>query len=275
MITREQLVLNLKNGIYHKISFLVGAGISTNAGIPDFRSKTGRYTKIIEKYKLDSIKDAQSFYSLEFFKNNPEIFYEYMKLANFESYKPTPTHFFMRLLQEKNMLNMVFSQNIDGLEEKAGVKPDKIVYAHGNHNEAVCSVCRKQHSVEELRNYVKQGKVMYCNICSNPCKYSVVLFGEPMPEIFFQNKTNLKNSDLVFVIGTSLLVKPFAYLINSFENTVPKIIINKENLVEKDGINKLISNKENLLNLVGNCDDIIISLAKELGWNEQLDILNI
>jgi NAD-dependent histone deacetylase SIR2 len=275
MINKEKLIQSLKNGSYQKISFLLGAGISTNAGIPDFRSKTGRYTKIKEKYKLDNVKDAQSFFSLKFFKNNPEIFYEYMKLANFDSYKPTLTHFFMKLLQDKNMLKLVFTQNIDSLEERAGVNSDKIVYAHGNYNEAVCSVCRKQHSVKELRKHIEQSNIMYCDMCSNPCKYSVVLFGEPMPESFFQNKNLLSDSDLVFIIGTSLAVKPFAYLVNSFSDTVPKIIIDKENMLEKDEINKLVSNKEYFLNLVGNCDDVINNLAKEIGWTDQLDNLRL
>ena len=91
MISSENVVRYLKNGQFKKVSFLLGAGISTNAGIPDFRFKQGRYMKIKEKYNL---KDAQSFFNLQFFKDNTEIFYDYLKLTNFDNYNPTKTHFF-------------------------------------------------------------------------------------------------------------------------------------------------------------------------------------
>jgi NAD-dependent SIR2 family protein deacetylase len=260
-----QVIINgLKLGNYKNISFLLGAGVSNAAGIPDFRSKQGKYIKIKEKYGL---KSPESLFDINFFKNNPEIFYDYLKLISFDEYNPTKTHYFLKLLNDKNYLNMIYTQNIDGLEEKAGVDKNKIVYAHGNIKEAICSTCRKQHCVEKLRSHIQSGNIMYCDMCSNPFKYSVVLFGEPLPKDYFNKKEHLiKKTDLVFIIGTSLVVKPFAHLINLFPENVPKVLINKEDLMQKEKIKNFINGKENLLNIVGHSDDVIEYLVEQIGW---------
>jgi NAD+-dependent protein deacetylase SIR2 len=266
----ENVIQGLKTGKYQKISFLLGAGVSTNSGIPDFRSREGRYAKLNELKEKYNIEDPQFFFNIKFFKQNTMFFYDYMKGASFDKYKPSKTHYFIRLLQEKNLLNLVYTQNIDSLEERAGVEKNKIVYAHGNINEATCSNCRKQHNVEKLREYLKNGEILYCEMCSNPCKYSIVLFGEPLPNNYYANKNLLSESDLVFVIGTSLLVKPFAYLVNNFQQDTPRILINKENLMEKNEITRFLDYKESYINQVGDCDHVIESIVEQVGWKEDL-----
>src|SRR5690606_21891667 len=132
------------------------------------------------------------------------------------------SHHFMKLLEDKGLLHMIYTQNVDSLEEKAKISRNKIVYAHGNRNEALCSNCRKQHCVNKLKSHIEKGVVMYCDICSSPCKYSVVFFGEPLTKDYFNNKEELvKQTDLVFIIGTSLVVKPFAHLVNLFPENIP------------------------------------------------------
>jgi len=220
--------------------------------------------KMKEKYNLDS---PENFFQLNFFKNNTEVFYEYLRSASLSEFKPTKSHYFIKLLQNKNILNLVYTQNIDGLEEKSGVVKNKIVYAHGNVNEAICSSCRKQHSVESLRSHINSGKIMYCDICSSPCKFSVVLFGEPLPDNYFNKKDELIiKTDLVFVIGTSLVVKPFAHLVNLFPAEIPKVIINRENLLEKSSISKFVNFPESFVSLVGEADEVVEKIVSEVGW---------
>jgi NAD-dependent histone deacetylase SIR2 len=86
---------------------------------------------------------------------------------------------------------------VDGLEIKAGVSREKIVFAHGNRNEANCVVCKSKVPAEEIMKSIKTGHVYYCEKCRGPCKFSVVFFGESMPQEFFSRRSVLK-----FNIGT-------------------------------------------------------------------------
>lgn len=269
----ENVIQGLKIGKYQKISFLLGAGVSTNCGIPDFRSREGRYAKLNELKEKYNIEDPEFFFNIKFFKQNTLFFYDYMKGTSFDKFTPSKTHYFLKLLQDKNLLNLVYTQNIDSLEERAGVENSKIVYAHGNINEATCSNCRKQHNVEKLREHLNKGEILYCDMCSNPCKYSIVLFGEPLPNNYFANKQLLSESDLVFIIGTSLLVKPFAHLVNNFKQDTPRVLINKENLLDKLEVTRILDNKESFINQIGDCDQIIESILEKVGWKQDLNKL--
>ena len=92
------------------------------------------------------------------------------------------------MVENKGLLNIIFTQNVDALEIKAGVSRDKIVFAHGNRSEANCVVCNNAVSVDNIQKSISEGKVYYCEKCSGPCKYSVVFFGESMPKDFFTRK---------------------------------------------------------------------------------------
>ena len=81
---------------------------------------------------------------------------------------------------------------MDGLEIKAGVSKEKIVFAHGNRNEANCVNCKIKVPVDEVKLSIKKGQVYFCPECSGPCKFSVVFFGEAMPESFFQRRPVFK-----------------------------------------------------------------------------------
>ena len=122
--TREKLIEGLKYNKFKKIVLLTGAGISVSAGIPDFRSpKVGLYDNL-EEFKLPY---PQAIFDVEFFKKTPEPFYRLAKdFLSHEKYQPTLTHMFVKLLQNKGLLQINMTQNIDGLENKAGISPDKL-----------------------------------------------------------------------------------------------------------------------------------------------------
>mmetsp|Transcript_17382 Transcript_17382/g.19494 ORF Transcript_17382/g.19494 Transcript_17382/m.19494 type:complete len:250 (-) Transcript_17382:450-1199(-) len=128
--TREEFIQKLKNGDYKRIALLTGAGISVSAGIPDFRSpKTGLYATLKGKYDMD---DPAEIFSLKTFLEKPEIFYDFAKELDWDKYIATPTHYFIGFLHHKGLLDINFTQNIDGLELKAGIPEEKVVAAHGN-----------------------------------------------------------------------------------------------------------------------------------------------
>lgn len=124
------LVEKIKNNQFKNIIVMVGAGISVSCGIPDFRTKgTGLYDNL-QKYNLTKPEDI---FEINFFRNNPKPFNilakELFPSTN-SSIKPSPTHYFIKLLYEKNLLLRCFTQNIDGLEYIAGIPDEKIVQAH-------------------------------------------------------------------------------------------------------------------------------------------------
>lgn len=119
---------------------VTGAGISVSAGIPDFRSpKTGLYASL----KDMGLPQPESVFDLKFFQENPKPFYKLAKdFLDLNKFMPTPAHHFIRLLQDKGLLWMNMSQNIDNLETKAGILPEILVQAHGANIGAACAKCK-------------------------------------------------------------------------------------------------------------------------------------
>ena len=156
---------------------MTGAGISVSAGIPDFRSpSTGIYANL-QKYKLSR---PEELFTLDYFLQKPEVFYEFSKEFDLANFHPTPTHFFIRLLCDKNLMSVNLTQNIDNLEEKAGIPEDKLSQAHGSIKGAACAKprCKKEMDPLEFQRAVKAEKIYRCTDCQSPVKPQIVFFGE-------------------------------------------------------------------------------------------------
>lgn len=198
------------------ICVLTGAGISTNVGIPDFRSKTGWYSKAPE--------DILSFDN--FIKNPKEVYsflYEYYKLINVE---PSISHkLIARLENDKDKNITVITQNIDKLHQKSGTTD--VIEFHGNLNEAKCILCAREHEIESVLNeYIEEDNFNYKCRCGGYIKPNITLFGEDINELTFA-KNEISKADLVIVIGTSLQVAPFSELPLLAKLETPIVIINK------------------------------------------------
>ena len=203
----NNFVKNIKNKKYSKILFMVGAGISTSAGIPDFRSSTGLFKQLQDKYNLSSPEEF--FYKTTFLKN-PQYFYEFTKLFDLSQIKPTISHKFMNFLVSKNIVKYVFTQNIDGLEKKAKIPDDKLVFAHGNFYTGHCAKCNKEIDIKLINEGIEKGEIYYCPVCKGPCKPKVVFYGENLPDRFYEKQDESNDVDLIIIMGTSLKVQPFA-----------------------------------------------------------------
>ena len=185
---------------------MVGAGISTSAGIPDFRSKTGLFKQLQEKYNLSS---PEEFFEKETFLEKPQYFYELTKLFDLSKINSTISHKFMNFFVHKNMVTYIFTQNIDGLEIKAKIPEEKLIFAHGNFYKDHCGKCDKEVDIEKIIEAIKNDKIYYCtdNNCKGPCKPKVVFYGEHLPKRFFEKLDECKknnNIDLIIIMGTSL-----------------------------------------------------------------------
>lgn len=255
------------------ISFLTGAGMSVSCGIPDFRTpKIGLYSTL-QRYNLP---DPQMIFDISYLQENPTPFYDIMKTLTPGSYKPSPAHHFMKLIQDKKLLNSVFTQNIDGLERLSGINPDILYECHGHFYTFHCIKCHEEYKLEEFTNDIKQGNIIHCHKpdCEGLVKPDVVFFGEALPVRVFEDvEEKLQTSDLIFIMGTSLCVHPFASFVNFARPDALRVLINRDPVGEQYlQYQKDKSNTQDVF-LKGDCDVIIKQICDRMGWTVELNKL--
>ncbi|RMZ22825.1 hypothetical protein D0859_13150 [Hortaea werneckii] len=261
--TLDALGEYIKSGKVSKICVMVGAGISTSAGIPDFRSPdTGLYANLARL----NLPYAEAVFDIGYFRENPEPFYTLAHELYPGKYRPTITHSFIKLLQDKGTLLKLFTQNIDCLEREAGVSDDKIIEAHGSFARQSCIECGESYPEDEIKKHIDSKEIPRCHSCKGLVKPEIVFFGEQLPAAFFQNRMLPSQADLCIVMGTSLTVQPFASLPQMTREQTPRVLINKERV---GGIG---SQPDDIL-LLGDCDDGVRRFAKACGWLEDLEKL--
>ena len=200
----------------NNIVFFGGAGVSTESGIPDFRSKDGLYN---QKYKFP----PEIILSSTFFWSKTEDFYDFYKeKMNALSAKPNIAHEYLTKLENEGKLKAIVTQNIDGLHQKAGSK--KVYELHGSINRNYCVGCGKFYNGEKIFN---SSKVPRCE-CGNVIKPDVVLYGESLNEEIVEGAIDaISKADLLIIGGTSLNVYPASSYINYF-NGKNIVLINKD-----------------------------------------------
>lgn len=251
----------IKSGAVRKIVVMTGAGISTSAGIPDFRSPdTGLYANLARL----NLPYAEAVFDIGYFKENPEPFYTLAQELYPGKYRPTITHSFITLLHKKGLLLKLFTQNIDCLEREAGVPGDKIVEAHGSFARQSCIECKAAYPDDEIKVHIASKTIPRCHTCQGLVKPEIVFFGEALPSSFFENRTLPGEADLCIVLGTSLTVQPFASLPQAAREGAPRILINKEK------VGGLGSRADDVL-ILGDCDDGVRDLAEACGWLQELE----
>lgn len=146
-----------------KVIFLVGAGISVSAGIPDFRSKNGIYNRL-QQYNLQKPTDM---FNLDFFRGNPIPFYRFCpEIFPGPQFKPTVVHLFMRLLEKRGQLQRIYTQNIDCLEVQAQITQKYIINCHGSFHTFTCIDCGAKFPMELLRRtVVEEACLPLCREC--------------------------------------------------------------------------------------------------------------
>jgi NAD-dependent SIR2 family protein deacetylase len=249
---------------------LVGAGISVNAGIPDFRSPTHG---IYAKYNCD----PEDVFHIESFRDDPIPLYRLVADllvdtdGNMLEFTPTVTHKFLRKLRDSGKLLRVYSQNIDGLDcEPVGLHPDTdVIQCHGNLRTIRCSNCgREQPSMTiqswtlDVVNYLRHqesschapvSSTLQCSRCGGYLKPSVVLFGEQLPADFFLKiNRDTQLCDLLIVLGSSLTVFPFAAIPSLLPPGVPQFVVAKHLTRQPRGAHVISED----------CDVVVTELSK-------------
>ena len=163
---------------------------------------------------------------------NPAAFYMLAKELFPGTFCPTTGHFFIKLLASKNKLLRCFTQNIDSLEAVAGIDTELVVAAHGNFDSAKCIATGKPVDPDEVRASIIAGEAGWQAMAERHgglVKPDIVFFGESLPPRFFAlMKEDFPRCDLLIVMGTSLVVQPFASLIDAVGESVPRLLINRE-----------------------------------------------
>ncbi|KAI6781975.1 uncharacterized protein J7T54_005186 [Emericellopsis cladophorae] len=255
----------INSGRAKRIVVLTGAGISTAAGIPDFRSPgTGLYDNLS---RLD-LPYAEAVFDISYFREHPEPFYILARELYPGKFHPTVSHAFIALLAQKNLLDTLFTQNIDCLERRAGVPGDKVVEAHGSFATQRCIECKKEFDGDKMVEHVERGDVPRCEDkeCKGLVKPDIVFFGEMLPKHFDRETYRLGMADLVLIIGTSLSVYPFAALPGMVQEGKPRVLFNLQRV---GGIG---AKSDDVLAL-GDCDAQVRKFADALGWRDELEKL--
>lgn len=255
------------------VVFFVGAGISTSAGIPDFRSPgTGLYNNLS---KLN-LPYAEAVFDIDYFKKDPVPFYTLARELYPGQFKPTKFHLFMAMLQGRGQLHRVYTQNIDTLERIAGVEKDLIVEAHGCFDDHRCVNCSKELDGDKFKQMIFRGEKVECPHCGGYVKPCIVFFGEGLPQRFFECwdedcdefGNEYVNETVAIVAGTSLKVHPFASLPEELPESIQRFLVNQElvGTFEDDP-------REDDEVYLGKIDEFVELLCKELGWDEELERL--
>lgn len=190
-----------------KIVVFTGAGVSTESGIPDFRSPGGIWTR----YDPDE-------FTYQRFLSSPEIrkkqWHMMIETGFGRQAEPNAAHYAIAELDRLGKLDCVITQNVDNLHQKAGVPDNKVLELHGNMQWAVCLNCRKRFPMREVLQRVKEGaEVPDCPDCHGILKPDAVFFGEQLPQKTLMEATRRsRNCDLFIVIGSTLVVYPAAYM---------------------------------------------------------------
>uniref|UniRef100_A0A4W5NW56 protein acetyllysine N-acetyltransferase n=1 Tax=Hucho hucho TaxID=62062 RepID=A0A4W5NW56_9TELE len=219
-----------------KILVLTGAGVSVSCGIPDFRSRDGIYARLAIDFP--DLPDPQAMFDIEYFRRDPRPFFKFAKEIYPGQFQPSPCHKFISMLGKHGKLLRNYTQNIDTLEQVAGVQ--RIIQCHGTY------------LASSLLNYIPLAIM----------KPDIVFFGENLPELFHRAMKQDKDEvDLLIVIGSSLKVRPVALIPTSIPHEVPQVLINREQLPHLNFD----------VELLGDCDVIVNELCHRLGGDfEQL-----
>ena len=212
------------------IVFFGGAGVSTESGIPDFRSQDGLYN---QKYDYP----PETILSHTFFMNNPEEFFRfYREKMLYLDAEPNAAHKALARLEKRKKLKAVITQNVDGLHQKAG--SNTVLELHGSVHRNYCMKCGKSYGVGAIVN--SEG-VPHCE-CGGIIKPDVVLYEEPLDEyITSMAMAYVQSADMFIVGGTSLTVYPAAGFVYQYMGD--KLVLINKSKTQLDGNARLVFNE--------------------------------
>jgi len=205
----------------NRIIVFTGAGVSTESGIPDFRSPGGIWTKF----------DPDDFTIQKFMSSEKTRKMQWQMLAEgslLKDAQPNQAHYAVAELEKLGKLTCVITQNIDNLHQKAGNSPDKVFELHGNIQWVRCMGCDNRLPIEDILPRLEKEEVPDCHLCRGILKPDAVFFGEALPQKTLNDAIHhSRHCDLFIVIGSTLIVYPAAYMpMYAVESGAKLVVIN-------------------------------------------------
>jgi len=220
-----------------RIVVFTGAGISTESGIPDFRSPGGVWSKMSPIYFQDFV--AKEEMRREAWRR------VFSGAAGWVGKQPNAGHMAVARLVDRGKAFAVITQNVDNLHQASGVPDDSIIELHGNASYATCLDCGTRHELDELRPAYEQGDIPACSACGGIVKTATISFGQPMPEFEMAlADTAARTCDLMLVLGSSLVVTPAATFPVIAKRSGAKLVILNREETPLDGYADLVLNDE-------------------------------
>lgn len=206
-----------------RIVVFTGAGISTESGIPDFRSPGGVWSRMKPIYFDEFVSSEE--------KRREAWTRTFSGTAGWTGRAPNAGHYAVARLVAQGKVGAVITQNVDNLHQDSGVPADKVIEVHGNASFARCLECETRHELEVLRqSFLGTGEIPVCRECGGLVKTAVISFGQPMPEReMMRAEFEARRCDLCLVLGSSLVVYPAAGIpITAKRNGARLAIVNRE-----------------------------------------------
>lgn len=220
-----------------RVVVFTGAGISTESGIPDFRSPGGVWSKMKPIMFQDFIASRAA--REEAWKR------VFNKSAGWIGALPNAGHHAVAALVEQGKASVVITQNVDNLHQDSGVPPERVIELHGNASYAKCLDCGGRHELADLKLPYQRGEEIVCTHCAGLLKTATISFGQPMPEREMMRATEeTRACDLFLVLGSSLVVYPAAGLPVEAKRHGAKLVIVNREPTELDRYADLVLNTE-------------------------------
>ncbi|MDB5395431.1 MAG: transcriptional regulator, Sir2 family [Rhodospirillales bacterium] len=215
-----------------------GAGMSTESGIPDFRSPGGVWSRMKPIYFQEFVEDKD--------KRREAWNRAFSGVAGWVGAAPNAGHWAIARLVARGKVAAVITQNVDNLHQDSGVPPELLIELHGNASYATCLDCGLRHELAILKqSFLGAGEIPVCRDCGGLVKVATVSFGQPMPQaVMKQAETATLACDLFLVLGSSLVVYPAAgFPIMAKRNGAKLVIVNREP-TDLDDLADLVLNGE-------------------------------
>ena len=206
-IGKEISLIAQKIGEAGKNVVFTGAGISTESGIPDYRSKGGIWDRFRPIYFDEFMSSREA--RVEYWRRKAELYQDVIQA------KPNPAHISLFRLYDIGLLEAVITQNIDGLHQDSGIPDDRVIELHGSNRRVRCMSCGRVISIHEAQERIERGELAPECECGGYLKPDTISFGQTMPEMEMQRATELSRTcDFFMVVGSTLLVQPAALMPN-------------------------------------------------------------
>jgi NAD-dependent deacetylase len=225
-------------GTARRTVVFTGAGMSTESGIPDFRSPGGVWSRMKPIYFQDFVADEDM--------RREAWNRAFSGVAGWVGAEPNEGHYAVARLVARGKVSSVITQNVDNLHQASGIPAAKVLELHGNASYAACLACGLRHELDVLKqSFLGSGEIPVCRECSGLVKVATVSFGQPMPPaVMRQAEAETLASDLFIVLGSSLVVFPAASFPVMAKRHGAKLVIVNRDPTDMDDMADLVLNTE-------------------------------